>query len=345
MKFVRRDVAQLDRCYCTNSLVLDNRQAVVYASEASPDQPGDAYALFLDDLSNKELIWNNAGGCMSILQHPYHQNQFIAVQEFYLKQPNNQAKLVIGQRNEDKTYSFHDLLTLPYLHRFGFLQDSQGYAHLIVCTIAKAKEHKEDWSQPGEVWTGILEKDNTIRDWKLIKTGLYHNHGFYYNQFHGQEAIYLGSDQGIHRVYLKQDQVEIEQLLTTPVGEIALADLKGDGIQELMTIEPFHGDTIKIYQQKEMELVPVWKLNREIEFAHALTGGQLLGKSCFIAGVRRKNAETLVITWNNDEYQVHQVDQGAGAANCCLITTPNHEYISCANHTAGYCSLYEVEEK
>ena len=42
-----------------------------------------------------------------------------------------------------------------------------------------------------------------------------------------------------------------EFILEGQIGEIATADLDGDGIEEIMTIEPFHGNRIQIYKKEE----------------------------------------------------------------------------------------------
>lgn len=37
----------------------------------------------------------------------------------------------------------------------------------------------------------------------------------------------------------------VEKILEGQVGEIAFADIDGDGLEEMMTIEPFHGNSMK----------------------------------------------------------------------------------------------------
>ena len=344
MNAEKRKVADLKRAYATNTLVFNDKPYVLYASEASVDEPGYAYAVPMDNLDQKEIIWDNAGGCMSILQHPYHNNMFIAVQEFYLKQTPSKAKLVTGLRKDDGSWEIKDLLHLPFLHRFGILKDDDK-VYLVACTIAQDKKDKEDWSRPGEVWVGELPEDNSEVKLSLLKTGLYRNHGFYSNKENGRDVIYIGSDSGIHRIFCDNGQLHLEKVLDGKIGEVALQDIDMDGKLEMMTIEPFHGNQICIYHLDENNVYQkVWTYENQIDFAHTLSGDTLLGKPCFVAGVRRMAAECFAVTYEYGQYAVTVLDTEGGPANLCVIHYENEDYISCANHTKNECALYKIGE-
>ena len=62
----------------------------------------------------------------------------------------------------------------------------------------------------------------------------------------------FGCDQGVFEVVpMKNEQWQINCILEKSVGEIAWCDIDNDGIDEMMTIEPFHGDSMKIYKSTE----------------------------------------------------------------------------------------------
>lgn len=63
---------------------------------------------------------------------------------------------------------------------------------------------------------------------------------------------------------------------------MALSDLDGDGVKELMTIEPFHGNTIKVYRMIDGQYQEVWKYDNPIDFAHTLVGCKIAGKNSFV---------------------------------------------------------------
>ena len=80
----------------------------------------------------------------------------------------------------------------------------------------------------------------------------------------------------------------MEPILSGHIGEIATIDIDGDGQDEIMTIEEFHGNTIQIYKKDGSEYKKVWQYDNEIDFAHALVGAKLAGQNAFVCGVRRK---------------------------------------------------------
>lgn len=342
MNIEKTRLTDLKRAYSTNTLVFDNRQFVLFASEANVGEPGFAYAYAMDQLDHQEIVWDNAGGCMSILQHPYNPNEFIAVQEFYLKETPSRSKLVVGSRKDGK-WEVKDLVKLPFLHRFGIIKEDDT-AYIVACTIAKNKENKDDWSLPGEVWVGALSKDGTV-ELELLKTGLFRNHGFYQLKEDGKDVIYIGSDNGAYRLSREDGKFVVEEILEGRIGEVALRDIDGDGKLELMTIEPFHGNQIKIYHLDENnKYQEVWKYDQTIDFAHTLVGDTLCGKECFVAGVRRENAEVFAVFYKDGQYVVETIDQGVGPANLCVIHYNGEDYVSCANHTANECAIYKIGE-
>ena len=343
MKYIKKVLAPLKRAYSTNHLTFNEKEYVVYASEANVGEPGFAYAFDLDNTDHKETIWDNAGGCMSILQHPYKKDAFVAVQEFYLKEHPSKAKLVEGVRTDDGKYEIKELVKLPFLHRFGFIRKNQE-VYLICCTIAKDKLDKEDWSKPGEVWVGKFPKGDEKIELRLLSNIHFHNHGFYQTVENGDDVIYISSDEGIFKIY-NDGEFRVEKILDGRVGEIALKDIDNDGQDELITIEPFHGNRIKLYHLNSNGSYDcVWEYDHEIDFAHALAGDTLLGRNCFICGVRRKDAECIVVYMENGKIVYDVVDKSGGPANLCVIHHKGKDYVSCANHTANECALYEVVE-
>ena len=101
----------------------------------------------------------------------------------------------------------------------------------------------------------------------------YRNHGFWQTKEEGKDVGYFGSDQGILRVSAPEKrggQWKVEPILSGHIGEIATIDIDGDGQDEIMTIEEFHGNTIQIYKKDGSEYKKVWQYDNEIDFAHAL---------------------------------------------------------------------------
>ena len=344
MKYEKRVLAPLDRAYSTNNINLNDREYILYASEANVAKPGDAYAFPLDDLEDKKVVWNDVGGCMSMLSHPYKSNSFVAIQEFYLKETPSRSKLVEVTLNDDGSWSRRDLIKLPFLHRFGFIK-SQDEVYIICCTIAKDKQNKDDWSKPGEVWAGVFPKeDGKEIELSLLSSGYFRNHGMNFNKIDGNDVIFISSDEGVYKIY-HDNKIVITKIMDGAVGDIAFSDIDGDGRLEMLTIEPFHGSAIKLYHLDENgKYKCIWQYENKIDFAHALAGDKLCGHNCFVAGIRREDAECIVIYMQDGQVVYDVVDQGGGPANLCVIHYNDKEYISCSNHTAGECVIYEVME-
>lgn len=265
----------------------------------------------------------------------------IAIQNFFLKENPSKAKVVITKRNDDGTWKSRDLFNLPLVHRIGIIKDDDK-AFLIACTIAQSKETKDDWSKPGEIWYCELPQDDSAVELKLLKSNLFHNHGFYQYRENGTDVIYVGTSNGCFKLYRENKEFKLEKILSGAIGEIAVCDIDNDGLLELMTIEPFHGDSIKIYHLINGCYQEVWRYSSKVDFAHALIGGMINNSNCFIAGVRKENAEIFIVTIQNGEYHVDLFDEHVGSANLSLVNHHGQTYISSANHSTNECALYKI---
>ncbi len=343
MKIEKKSLGELKRCYCAGQLKIKDKLHVVLASE----DPGySCYATCVEDLNQKELIWDGPGGTMSLLPLEDKKEEFLAVQEFYLKVSPSLAKLVWGKK-EDGKWILRDVLHLPYLHRFDVYRVN-GVSYFIGATIAEEKADKEDWSHPGKIYVGLLPKDLSQGiELKVLKDGLFRNHGYSRIEENGIPCGLFSSDQGVFKCVPPSHENEdwkVEKVLDGAIGEIAATDIDQDGNLELMTIEPFHGDRIKIYKKIEGEFTPVYTYPYEIDFAHALVGCQLRGVNSFVGGVRRKDAELFYVQYQDGRFVTERIDLGGGPANLQVINEENRDLIVAANHTRNEAALYLVED-
>lgn len=340
MKFIKTKLDDITRCYCASHINIDDKCYLLFASE---DPKSICYSYLLDEDMKRETVWSDdRGGCMSIIPLKNKKGQFLAVNEFYLKISPSVSKLVKGKKTFDG-WQIKDIFNLPYLHRFDVLNiDDKNY--LVCATIARDKAFKEDWSRPGQVYVGEIADDLENNNIVLhqVADDLYRNHGFCKGTYNGKDCCYIGSDQGLFRLTLEDNKWKFEKVLSGMIGEVALVDIDNDGIEEIMTIEPFHGQEIYVYKLVDDKYQRVYKYVNEIDFAHALVATELAGKKCFVAGVRRKRCELFVLTYENDKFVEHIVDQQVGPANIDVIHHKGKEYILSANHTANEAAIYEV---
>lgn len=341
MKIEKRTLDEIRRCYCASNITMNNENHILFASE----DPGVLCEMFSGkDFEKKETIWTEAGGCMSIIPIPGKEGEFLAVQEFYLKVSPSLSKIVWGKYGENG-FEIKDVLHMPYIHRFDIYQKN-GVNYFIGATIATTKESKDDWSVPGRIYVGELPEDlNEGIEVEVLADGLYRNHGYWRDV--ENNCGYFGSDQGIVKVTPPAKhggQWSMELVLQGTIGEIATIDIDGDGEQEIMTIEPFHGTEIKIYKKLDGQYTQVYQYENEIDFAHTLVGGTLRGVPTFLAGVRRKDAELFYVQFIDGKFVTTVVDKGVGPANLCLVNEENRDLIVAANHTKNEAAVYVVTD-
>lgn len=336
MKFEHKHLDELYRAYAASILTINNETVALVASE---EKGYPCYMYSGENFDIKEVVWQEGGGCMSIIQIPQKENEFLAVVDFYLKESPSSTRLVWGKYT-DHGWQIKDVTSLPYLHRFD-IYNVEGQNYVILATIADAKDYKEDWSRPGSIYVAKLPEDPSEGlELHKLATDYYRNHGYY--QFEG--CGYFTSDQGIVKVTPNNENFDwkVEKILDGMIGEVAFCDVDNDGVAELMTIEPFHGNKMKIYKKEDDEYKEVFEYPYEVDFAHTLVGNTLNGINCFVGGVRRVNCELFVITYEEGEYKVTLVDEGAGPSNLMVGHLKDKDFIISANHTRNESAVYFV---
>lgn len=342
MKISKINLGELYRCYSTMAMELDGVIHFFYASE---EKGYPCYAFPVNDLENRKVVWEKGGGTMSMIPLPNRKNEFLAIMDFYLKETPSVSKLVWFKYSAESGFEQKDLFYLPYLHRFDLYQ-TEDSLYLICATIAEHKEHKEDWTYPGKIYVTELPDDlNQPFELKVLKNGLFRNHGYCRSKTH--IGGFFASDNGVYKVTApinKNLDWNIDLLMDGKISEIAFSDINHDSIEEMITIEPFHGNSIKIYQNNDNAFNEIYSYPYELDFAHTILGTSLFNKNCFIGGIRRVNPDLFIITQENNELKTTIIDQGCGPANCNVYFDKNTIYIHSANHTQNHAALYVVEE-
>lgn len=344
MKFEKKRLDQMTRCYCASHTTIDGKLYVLLASE---EPEGPCYAYTGDDLSHKETLWDYAGGTMSIIEIPETNGQVLAVQNFFPGFKSQRAKLVWGRRDPEKGWVMRDFLYLPFLHRFDILR-SGGINYFIGAVLCGSKKDREDWSDPGKVYVGVLPDDLTQpMEVTPLLQGLTKNHGYCRSQENGVPCSYVTCEGGIYRITPPRnpgDQWETKLILEKPVSDVAVWDLDGDGRLELATIEPFHGNMMKIYKETADGYKEVYSYPNEMNFAHAIWAGKLRGQPAVVLGIRRMEGELAVIRYVDGGYTTELLEKGGGPSNVDIITGGKQDILVCANHTANEAAVYFVTD-
>jgi len=342
MKIEKVFLDEIYRCYSTMSMKLDGDLHLFYASE---EKGYPVYAYLFDDLSVRKTVWQEAGGVMSMIPRPFTQNQFLVIRDFYLKETPSLSKLTWVKYDKESGFTSHDLFNLPYLHRFQLLS-VEDRVYLLAATIAETKEHKEDWSVPGKIYYAELPKDlNESFELKVLAEGLFRNHGCYLAN--DQSCAYFASDEGIFKVTPPQTQTgewTVEHILEGRISEMAFSDLDNDGVEEMITIEPFHGNAIYIYKQDGKDFKRVYEYPHEIDFAHTLVGTKIRGVNSFVGGIRRLNSDLFMIQYKDGAYVTTIIDEKVGPANLAVTHLDDCDLIHSSNHTQNHAALYIVRD-
>ncbi len=330
-KYTKTVLGELYRAYSTMAMELDGQMHFFFASEEK------AYPCFAynADTLEKKVVWEKGGGVMSMIPYPGQKNVFLSIKDFYLKECPSVSKLVKVSYDGEK-FNQEVMLDLPFLHRFDVL-DIEGEVWLMLATIAEDKENKEDWTRAGKVYVAKLEEGKDIK-LELVKDGVFRNHGYSRNQ--AGNGGYFTSDQGIFSIYRNNGEWTVEQLYDQMVSEVAVLDINKDGVDEWITIEPFHGDKITLYSN-DTKPKEIWTYPVPINFAHTLITADTTYGPYFIGGIRRENTHLFTLTYKDGELVHEVVDELAGPANVAYIQYNGQNIILSSSHTANEMAIYK----
>lgn len=344
MIFEKIKLDDMERCYAASVLCAEGRLYAVFASES---EGGPCFAYSGERFSRRDVIWEKAGGTMSLVAVPGADGDFVAVQNFFPGFKSEKAKLVRGRRVRGG-WQVSDLASLPFVHRFDLFPIG-GAIYIFAATLCGSKKDREDWSDPGKILVGRLpEEDGEGVSFTEIACGQVKNHGYCRAFFEGKDAAFFSSDSGVFAAAppsAEGGDWRVTKLIDRPVSDVAVCDLDGCGEDELITIEPFHGDSFIVNKKTNAGYEAVWRYPGEIEFAHTVSACVLCGRPAVIGGVRRKNCELFVLLHDKARgFYTELVEKGAGTSNAVAAHTEAGDVIIAANHTKNEAALYYVRD-
>lgn len=331
----------MDHCYAASAFPVKGRMQYLFAAEN--DNP--CYA-FDAETKKRTTIWEHPGGTMSMVPIPGTDGEFLAVQNFRSGFMAQDTTLVWAKPNGDN-WEVTTILKHPFIHRFDILS-AGGVNYLLVCTLATTKKNKEDWSNPGKLWAGILPQDLTQPiQLEIICEDLLKNHGYFRVPWGGRLAGMSASENGIlvsTPPQSPEDSWKVETVISRPVSEIAVTDLDGDRQLEIASIEPFHGNAFVINRKTAAGWKEAYRYRGDFDFGHVVWGGMLRGIPTFIGGARRGAKELFCVCWNHDSetFTTTVIDSGGGPSNVAVVNGKDEDIILCANREAAQAVLYHV---
>lgn len=346
LKVKKESIGKLEKCYALTTLQYQGKEHFLVAAEK-------VNPCYLYDLAGKreETVWEEPGGVMTMQQVPGSDGQFLATRKFYSPNDSKEASIVVVTPKGENDWEMRTLVDLPFVHRFDILQ-AGGKNYLIACALKSDHEYKEDWRFPGKVFAAELPDDlSGFNDENqlvltVIKEDMLKNHGYYrHNESDGSTSSIVSCENGVFQFFPPKEaggQWEIQQLIDAPASDGLLLDIDGDGVEELCTIAPFHGDTINIYHQQEGKFVLAYTHPEKMEFLHAIFGGVIAGQATWILGHRKGERYLVAFTYEDGKYQAQVLDKGCGAANVLHYVYEGTDVLIAANREVDEIARYEL---
>lgn len=347
MKANKTVIGELAKCYSLAKVEFGGKKYLACAAEKE-----DPCFLFDYDGNYVEKLWDGPGGVMTMEQYPDPKKTILlATYRFY--SPNNSAESkIVYYIRENDGWHMHVLCNMPFVHRFGILNQN-GRHYLIACTLKSAHAYKNDWTCPGRIWVGKFPEDITTIDEQNqlpmhpLVSGLYKNHGFSKVCIDGHDVAVVGSESGIFLVSPPEEdgsEWKYELLLDTKASDMLYEDFDGDGKRELLVISPFHGDTLSVYRKNEKGFENVWTYTEKLPFLHAICSSSIHGKNYGIIGNREDRKMLFAISFNKNtgDYEMEQLDEGAGPANVLYFNNNGKDEIIAANRETNEIAMYEL---
>jgi hypothetical protein len=346
MKIEKRVLGSLDKVYAVCPMMIDGELRLLFATEGT-----GACFQYRGSAFEETSVWDSPGGTMTIVPIPGKNGEFLAVQNFFPTFQGENATIVWARPRPDGSWETTTVLSLPFVHRMDVLHNC-GINYLIAATICGGKQSRDDWSDPGKVWAGILPDTPDLPIiLRPIMEGLVRNHGYSRLPWNGTERAFITSEQGVFICTPPCDPEaswEIEKLLDREVSDIAICDIDEDGAMELLTIEPFHGQTIAINKKIGEKYAIVWRYeDKPVEFGHIAWGGLLAGRPTFLCGYRRLASDFFYVQCASKtplQFATTIIEPGVGPANVAVIPKDREDWILASNRAIGEAALYVVRK-
>lgn len=341
----KKVLTKLEKCYSIAPLLYRGKQHFLVAAEKK-----NKCILFDIEGNIVDTVWEGPGGVMTMVQVPGSDGQFLATQKFYSPNDSKEAKIIVATPCERGGWDVRTLADIPFVHRFDVLH-SNGKNYLIVCTLKSGHDYKDDWTKPGKVYGAQLpdslagyDEEHPL-ELQVLKEGMLKNHGYCRGKEGTREFGLVCSENGVFRFFPPEDPNEkwnIEQILDEPVSDAVLIDLDGDGEKELLTLSPFHGDTIRIYQLKEGKFQQAYEYPEKAEFLHAIWCGTIQDRPSVVLGYRKGARRLLVFWWDKEKgkYRFKTIDDDCGPANVYGFSWEGKDILIAANRETDEVAMY-----
>lgn len=343
MHIERTVLSPLESPYAVAFFHTDRGLRAVAASEAR----GGCVCCGIDG-SNLEHVWKDGGGVMGVRQ-VNRAGDFLAVQNFFPVFQSREARIVLCRR-QSAGWACENVVDIPYLHRFDVF-DIAGEQWLLAATLCRDKQFVDDWSSPGQVLAGRLADDfSSCGELRPVVPALTRNHGFFRMEKDGREVVLVSGAEGIFEIGVPAvpgGEWTSRRVFGDEVSDMIVADVDGDGEDELMTFEPFHGNLFRIYKPSAR---PGGGWNNVYGFpvanGHCFWAGDMFGRPALLVGYRSENAALLLMRKKDGpgpwSMEVTCLAENEAPNNIAVEVVEERILVLCSAGRPHEVSLYEI---
>jgi hypothetical protein len=341
VKVSKRLLAVLDGVYAVAAVRSGGATRLLAASE----KRGPCLLFDPPDWKPREA-WSGPGGTMNVTDVPGREDWLLAIQGFLPVFDAAGAGVCLALRGACGGWQVRRLFDLPYVHRIGVIRVADTL-WLVAATLCGAKQHRDDWSSPGSVYAcAIPELPDEPWTMAPILAGIHRNHGMQVTDLLGEPGVLIAGDEGLH--LLRPPTVlggtwQSTRLLDVPASDAWACDLFGDDVARILTIEPFHGNRLVLYEKVAGRWQPVSETG--LEFGHAVWGGRIGGEACVLTGCRGGARELALLRMRGPSFAHAErivLESGGGPTQIAVVPGSSGVRVLSANGASGEVLLHEI---
>lgn len=337
MKWNKKIILEIENVYTANAFLSGGFWKVGAGSETCAE-------VYLCDISSgeKSLVSDCPGGMMSFVPVPGAKGEYVSVMGLFPPFKGLKAGLY-HHRMIDGNWDTQKVMQLPFAHRCEFLS-RDGKHFLFGVSVSKHKDEPADWSRPGEIYVEPWSEGKSGSfTGTLVDAGIIRNHGLLRQKVEGKETMLFSGQEGIFYLDYLEGEWVMKRLFDKEVSEFALIDLDGDGTDELISIEPFHGEQLNIYKRVNGS----WekRYDASLKFGHGLCAGMMKGKPLVFCGNRAESLSLdAFVTRDLDNGKVERIilEEGCGPTQTQVFSDGSTDYLLSANQKKHEVALYTL---
>lgn len=342
MQITKKHLADLPWVYAVTTISMDGKTYFLAASEL--EGKGGSCLLIEPCSGRVYTLWDMPGGVMTLLPVPGERGAFLAIEAFYPVFQSEQAvitKTVVDFTDNNVSVSKRELCQLPFVHRIALLHEPDGL-YLAAATLCSSKKFVEDWSDPGGLYIGAYGENIQLEQ---VCSGLSKNHGMFVEAAAKGDVLWVGAQEGVLRCQRNAGVWQTEMFMQEETSDLCIADIDGDGREEMAVIQGFHGDAVRVIKKQGDACVTISEL--PVQFGHVVWAGNILGSMRLITASRGGKMElamhSVVAAPEKLCFETTILDIGVGSTQIAVIDGVVSAEILAANHETGTVDLYRLD--